>query len=119
MKKIIVLPFLAMLSLFLGGCSEDPGPIPENMSRIKVTCTGFDLNSHEVVVTATGSPEVYYQRKDLGCIFSDTVYFNVPIPPYSYDVQYGMTKKTVVFTGVGEQKSVDVESYFISYSSSL
>lgn len=119
MKISIVLSLSLALVVLLTGCSEDPGPIPENMSRIKVKCTGFDFNDHEVLVTATRWPGTYDQRKDLGCFFSETIYFDVPIPPYSYDVQNGRAKGTVVFSGPGEQQSVDYKAFIITYSGSL
>lgn len=122
--------FLFCIGLLIAGCTKDPGPIPANMSRIKVECRGLSLSQYISVTVAEtdqiAKPEGSAQK--LGCFFYDEVYFTVSVPPYSYNVisSTGITVtdpttfiENVTFSGTGEQKVIQLKEYIIGGSVSI
>jgi hypothetical protein len=114
---------LAILFLFVlsgtSACSNNPGPLAAGNSRIKVHCTGFDLNSHLVYVMDAASKQMVGSNQDLSCIFSGDVYIDVPVPPSQYNVYIdSQLYQLVTFTGSGIQQTVNFTAYLIVYTSS-
>ncbi len=118
-----MLRLVVLIGVLLAGaaCVKDPGPIPANMSRIKVVCKGLYLNSILVNVTETASGQLAGVTQELGCILYDVAYFDVPVPPNSYDVNVGGTPKykTATFNGAGEQVTVRITAVLISYGADI
>lgn len=112
MKLIRSVLFITII--FVAACVKDPGPIPPDMSRIKVQCTGFSMGySHIISVNIAATNQEVGEQK-LGCLLYDAVYFDVPVPPSAYDVKAdSKIIETVTFSGPGEQKTVRINVFFI------
>lgn len=115
----LIVPLLLFL-LGISACSQQPGPLAAGNSRIKVHCSGFDLNSHVVYVTDVAAGKaVYDSNRDLTCIFSGNVYIDVPVPPSQYNVYIDNNLyELVTFSSAGVQTTVNYSSYLLVYSSS-
>ena len=84
MKLLRLITPLLFLLIGTSACSSGPGPLAAGNSRIKVHCTGFDLNSHLVYVMDAATNKQVGINQDLTCIFSGNVYIDVPVPPSIY-----------------------------------
>jgi hypothetical protein len=119
MKLLRLITPLLFLLISVSACSDHPGPLAAGNSRIKVHCTGFDLNSHLVYVVDAATNTQVGTNKDLTCIFSGNVYIDVPVPPSQYKVYIDNSfYKLVTFSNSGEEITVGYTSYLIVYSSS-
>ena len=120
MKLLRLTLALLLLVLMTPACSsKDPGPLAAGNSRIKVQCTGFALGSYQIQVTNMAGMSVG-PTQDLGCIFSDAVYFDVPVPPNDYKVfADNQLYQTVSFSGPGIQLVVRITALIVGGSSSF
>jgi len=120
MKLSRTLFAILLLMLFGSACSEKPGPLAAGNSRIKVQCTGFALGSYLIMVRQTDTGTQMGPTKDLGCVFSQAVYFDVPVPPKGYNV-YASNElyDQVVFNGAGEEQVVRITAVIVQTSSSI
>lgn len=114
----LVITFLFIL-FGISACSSspDPGPLAAGNSRIRVHCSGFDLNSVVVSVRVAGTLQQVGSDQNLSCLFSGDVYYDVPVPPSQYNVyiQYSLYQ-VVNFTNSGVQTQVNYSSYLIPIS---
>jgi hypothetical protein len=119
MKLSRLITPLILLLLGTSACSNSPGPLAAGNSRIKVHCTGFDLNSHLAYVLDAGTNVQVGSNQDLSCIFSGDVYIDMPVPPYQYKVYIdNQFFQLVTFSGSGEQTTVNYTAYLLVYHSS-
>lgn len=119
MKLIRPVLLIFIMSVFITACVKDPGPIPVNMSRIKVQCTGISAGyTYTIFVNIAGTSQQVGSKK-LGCLLYDAVYFDVSVPPNAYDVKADSTiVETVTFSGPGEEKTVRIHMFVIKYTES-
>lgn len=115
-----LLRWIAPLLFVLMGtsaCSDHPGQLAAGNSRIRVHCTGFDLNSHLVYVTIAGTDTQVGGSRDLACIFSGNVYIDVSVPPTEYNVYIDNNLyQPVTFSNSGDEITVYFKSYLIVYT---
>lgn len=106
---------ILIISFFIAGCTDQPGPLPSNMSRIQVTCIGLSSGDIEVVDASTDIRIGEIQA--MSCVLYGELNFDVPVPPYSFKVRQidnsdgRILIGTVTFTGPGETKTVRVALY--------
>jgi hypothetical protein len=112
MKMLRSILLLVAFLVFGSACSSnDQKPLASGYSRIKVQCTGFDFGSNLIEVTDTASGTQQGSTQDLGCIFYDAVYFDVPVPPGNYNVySNNQLYKQVTFSQAGIQLIVRITS---------
>lgn len=109
----LIIPLLFLL-LGISACSDHPGPLAAGNSRIRVYCTGFDLNSHVVQVIDAATNKQVGNNGDVPCFFSGSYHIDVPVPPYQYDVYIDNSfYQMVTFSGSGEQITVQITRYLI------
>ena len=120
MKLSRIILAILLLMLFGTACSKKPGPLAAGNGRIKVQCTGFASGSYLIIVTQTDTGQQMGPSQDLGCLFSQAVYFDVPVPPKGYNVYAdNALYDQVIFNGPGEEHVVRITAVIVQTSSSI
>jgi hypothetical protein len=74
----IVFGFVLITILLLTACTDSPGPLAPDKSRIKVKCGGFSGAEIDAVIPGGSFP---YASDELECFFYGEAYLDVPVPP--------------------------------------
>ena len=94
---------LICIGLMVIACTEDPGPIPEGLSRIEVKCAG--LGTPQIAAAVDTNGYLIVCEKKLKCYIYGEV--NLDVHPDTYDVlSDGQPFEKVTFTGPGEKITV-------------
>lgn len=100
----IVFGFVLITILLLTACTDSPGPLAPDKSRIKVKCGGFSGAEIDAVIPGGSFP---YASDELECFFYGEAYLDVPVPPESYEIRADRKPfETVHFTGPGQKKTI-------------
>ncbi len=115
MKSAKLWIMLLVISFFIAGCTDKPGPLANNMSRIQVICMGLDSLDIEIVDASTDNRVGDLQQ--ISCVLYSEFNYDVPVPPYVYKVRQiddndnRILLDTVTFNAAGETQTVRIEIF--------